>query len=328
MMAAKSDKSYRMEYRLVRGAGAFFNAMPYRCALGAAWVLGKLLYAIAGKRRREAARRVRLVFGDAIPGREVRRICWTSFRNTIFNAVEMVRIRKFGLDDMRKMIPAIDDHVHALNALLARTDGRGVLLALPHMGNWDLAGSACHLSGIPIFSVAGKQRNPYMNNFINEQRSGRGMDIIERGGRALRQIMVRIRRGEVFAILPDTRSFTPDLKVAFLGGEANLARGMASFALSLEVPVQPVIMRRIGWTRFEFDWHDPIWPSVENDREAELQRITESVMGIIDAAIRKTPEQWFWYNKRWVLDPVEDHHAEAAGEDAAIEAGPPDEGRR
>lgn len=328
-MAPRSDRSYRIEYWLVRGVGAFFSVMPYRCALGLAWLLGKLLYALAGKRRREAARRVRLVFGDSMPEREVRRVCWVSFRNTMFNAVEMMRIRKFALYDMHKMIPGLGDTMHALRALLAQTDGRGILLALPHMGNWDLAGSACHLSGVPIFSVAGKQRNPYMNGLINRQRSGRGMDIIERGGRTLRQIMVRIRRGEVFAILPDTRSFTPDLPVEFLGGVANLARGMASFAHASGVPVQPVVMRRVGWTRFEFEWHDPVWPDKANDREAELRRMTEVVIRIIDAAIRKTPEQWFWYNKRWVLDPVEQQAAgEGLEEGSEIDAGPPDEGRQ
>ena len=33
--------------------------------------------------------------------------------------------------------------------------------------------------------------------------------------------------------------------------------------------------------------------------------MTVEAVGLFDAAIRKTPEQWFWYNKRWVLDPVD-----------------------
>ena len=24
----------------------------------------------------------------------------------------------------------------------------------------------------------------------------------------------------------------------------------------------------------------------------------------IDEAVKKTPEQWFWFNKRWILEPV------------------------
>ena len=41
------------------------------------------------------------------------------------------------------------------------------------------------------------------------------------------------------------------------------------------------------------------------DRDPEEMRLTREVLERFDDAIRATPEQWFWYNKRWVLDPVE-----------------------
>ncbi|MGI5868625.1 MAG: lysophospholipid acyltransferase family protein [Kiritimatiellia bacterium] len=295
---------HRLEYEAVRGLGASLVALPYRCALGVAWGVARIAHAIASERRREAARRVRLVFGESLRPRDVRRICWLSFRNTVFNAVEMLRIRKFTREAMVEMIPDMPAVIDSLRALKTQTDGRGLVIALPHMGNWDLAGSCCHLCGVPIFSVAGRQRNPLMNDLLNRLRAGHGMDILERGGGALRQILERIRAGQTFAILPDTRAPTPDLLVPFLGGAANLARGMASFAYATNVPVVPLIMRRRGWRHFTLTLHDPIWPDKTAPKADELERITRAVATIVDAAIHETPEQWFWYNRRWVLDPV------------------------
>ncbi len=295
---------HRLEYGFVKTIGAVLNAMPYRWALVFAFVIGVFAYTLSLGRRREAERRVWLVMGDSLTPREVKRICWVSFRNTVFNAVEMLRVGKFDLADLQEMIPDIEQTREKLCAIMAKTEGRGLILALPHMGNWDLAGSGCFLSGLPIFSVAGKQRNTLMNNLINRQRSGHGMDILERGGGTLRQIMTRIRSGQLFAILPDTRSFTPDIMVPFLGGAANLARGMASFAYSAKVPVVPIIIRRQGWSHFTLEVHDEIWPDLSVEKDREIQRITGEVIGKIDTAIHATPEQWFWYNKRWVLDPV------------------------
>jgi lauroyl/myristoyl acyltransferase len=40
------------------------------------------------------------------------------------------------------------------------------------------------------------------------------------------------------------------------------------------------------------------------DKAEDCRRITQRVMDIFDAAIRAQPEQYFWYNKRWVLDPL------------------------
>lgn len=304
-MSARPKFRHRLEYAAVRALGTLLTALPYRCALFFASGVAVVLYMAADKRRYEADRRVRLVFGDSITECEVKRICWISFRNTIFNAVEMMRVRKLNLADLEEMMPDLPQAIAKLRGVMEKTEGLGLLLALPHMGNWDLAGSGCYLSGMPIFSVAGKQRNRLMDGLINRLRSGHGMEIIERGGGTLRQIVTRIKSGQLFAILPDTRSFTPDILVPFLGGVANLARGTAAFSYATKVPVVPVVIRRNGWSHFKIEIHDAIWPDFSGDKDGEIERITREVVGILDKAIHDTPEQWFWYNKRWVLDPVQ-----------------------
>jgi KDO2-lipid IV(A) lauroyltransferase len=143
---------------------------------------------------------------------------------------------------------------------------------------------------------------------MNRMRGGHGMEVLERDGgpRVYMEMLRRIRRGQVFAILPDTRSRTPALAVPFLGGTANLARGMALLAIQAGAPVVPVVMRRTAWRRFEIEFFPTLRPDPAADRDAEEMRITREVIAHFDAAVRATPEQWFWYNKRWVLDPVEE----------------------
>ena len=41
-------------------------------------------------------------------------------------------------------------------------------------------------------------------------------------------------------------------------------------------------------------------------KEEDTRRLTEKVLGGIEERIRIDPGQWFWFNKRWVLDPVEE----------------------
>jgi Kdo2-lipid IVA lauroyltransferase/acyltransferase len=45
-------------------------------------------------------------------------------------------------------------------------------------------------------------------------------------------------------------------------------------------------------------------PIVTDDKAADLRAMTEAVVRQLDEGIRRHPEQWFWYNGRWVLDPV------------------------
>ncbi|MBR1836276.1 MAG: lysophospholipid acyltransferase family protein, partial [Kiritimatiellae bacterium] len=255
----------------------------------------------------EARRRLRLVLGPGAPEREIRRAAWLSLRNVAFNAVDMLRIRKTGLDDLRRMVPQADQCIARLRETLASTGGAGVVLALPHCGNWDLAGSLVELAGLPIFSVAARQRNPYVNRMMNEMREGHGMAVLERDGgpRVFMEMLRRLKRGEIFAILPDTRSRTPGVEVPFLGGKANLARGMGLLAWQTGAAVLPLVMRRTGWRRFSVEFFPVVRADRSAPRETEERRITEEVLALFDGAVRADPGQWFWYNKRWVLDPVE-----------------------
>lgn len=301
----KIKARYKAEYRAVKILGALFCFLPYSVSLIIAAILAKIGFWFVRKRVNEAVRRIKLVKGDAVTTRQARQIAWISFRNTSFNLVEMLRIKKTNLNFIHKIMPNIEECIGQIKKVMEDADnGKGVILALPHMGNWDLTGSAVYLSGMPIFSVAGKQHNPLINKLMNDMRSGHGMAILERRTNTAAQIRTRLNAGEIFAILPDTRFITLDILTPFLGGEANLARGMAVFSRASNVPIIPTIIHRVGWKRFQIKLFTPIYPNMELDKQEDIVRLTHEVMAIIDKEIQAHPEQWFWYNKRWVLDPV------------------------
>ncbi|MFO1522196.1 MAG: hypothetical protein U1G05_09190 [Kiritimatiellia bacterium] len=94
------------------------------------------------------------------------------------------------------------------------------------------------------------------------------------------------------------------MPVRFLGKEANVVAGMGMFARMADVGVIPVILTRQGWTTHHWLAHEPIFPDAKADRDEDCRRITQAVMDIFDDAVRRHPDQYFWYNKRWVLDPL------------------------
>lgn len=292
---------HRLEYATLRGLAAVLNRLPYRAALAVAWVLSGLLFHVARFHRRETFRRIRAVFGPEMPACDVRRIAWRSMRNMAFNMVEMMRAPRIDAAWIDRHMPDFKNHSPAVKALVGQHGG--AVFTVPHMGNWDLAGWACHHAGIRMFSIAAKQKNPLVNAWINRQRES-GMTVLERGGGTLKQIIRLLRTGNVLAILPDVRMPTPDLQLPFLGGTANFGRGMAMFAITAKVPIILAVFRREGWTRHSFDRQPPLFPDPSLAKDEDARRITAAVTAQVDAAIRREPEQWFWYNKRWVLTPV------------------------
>jgi len=292
-----------VEYGALRAASGLVNILPYRVALALGWGVAWLAFHLIRSRRREAERRIREVFGATrFTDCEVRRIAWLSLRNLMFTAVDIMRTPSMTLKDLN----AISDYQESMRVMEEHhATGRGAIFAVPHMGAWELPARAVILRGVPFFSVAGKQRNPLFDQYLNSTRERSGMPILIRGASALRVIISRLKAGEMMAILPDVRMRTEDVKVRFLGKEANIGSGMALFARHAGVPIIPAVMKRVGWARHVAKVYPPIEADPSLDKQADVQRMSQAVMDIVSEAILAEPEQWFWYNRRWVLEPVE-----------------------
>ena len=198
------------------------------------------------------------------------------------------------------------DHAEVAKLTAHQTAHGGFTLAVAHLGNWELAGfTARRCDGLPIFVMMRAQSNPLTTAYLDRMREAAGVPALERHSKALAQIARRIRGGEVFTILPDIRAKTRDgsVVVPFLGGDAHLNAGAVLFAKHTNTPVFTAVVSRIGWTRHRIEVQEPIHPDPALDKDTDIRRITALVMARFDAAIRRDPGQYFWYNKRWVLDP-------------------------
>lgn len=301
MTAAPTPRlSHRIEFVALRGLTFAVRRLPYPAALALAWCLARVFLPFFGPRIREAHRRIRSVFGPTVSERRVRRIARRSLRNTVFGIVDLLRAATLGRD-------WLDRHVEggaAVRAMKQAFGGGGGILASPHMGAWELSARVGALHGLRPFSIAAHQKNALVSDYINALRNETGMPILVRGRDTLREAIRRLRNGEVMAILPDLRKPTPGLEVPFLGGQANVADGMAALARAAGVPIVPFYCLRSGWTRHRIVASPPVRPDPTAAKRADIERMTRDVFAVMDAAIRAHPEQWFWHNRRWVLDPL------------------------
>jgi len=293
----KHRPKHILEYLLLRGLAALLNAVPYPVALLLGRGLAGASWLVMRRRLSRCDERLVAVFGERFSRAARRRILRTAWRNTCFSAVELLRgqrlnrrwiERHYAGDGLRVLL----DHV---------ATGRGAVLALPHMGNWEVAGQLASRMGAPIFAIARDQKNPLTTAYLSRVRATGGLETVEIGDRLFARAVRRLRRGEVLAILPDIRAKTAPVVVDFLGGQAEIARGMALFARSANVPILPCILQRAGWSRHHWSIGAPIEPDASLDRDEDAHRMTQAVMNGIEKAVRAHPEQYFWFNKKWIL---------------------------
>lgn len=300
MATKKGPLAVNAEYAAIRFFCGFVNLVPYRAAMALASLFAWVAVDVFALKRKRTMARLRCVFPEK-PERELRRIARLSFANILQTGVEMMRAPRL----TRKWMDAhvVDGAGYKAKLQSYVDEGRGVVIMVPHSGNWYMAAWSMAKYGLPLFAIAAKQRNPKIDAWMKRQYCD--IDVVERGSaRTLVEIKSRLEAGGAFAILPDLRVKEPDVEVDFLGGKANVSHAGAMFAVKCGSPVVVAVMRREGG-KHVYDHVATLRPDpAAADKKAEAVRITREAMRLLDERIRRHPDQWFWYNKRWILEPV------------------------
>lgn len=296
---AKSAFSVNLEYFLLRFFCALVNVIPYALAMALARGFGWIGFHVVRFNRARTLERIRSVFPEKSP-RECRVIAVRSLQNVLQTGVEMMRAPKL---DRAWMDRYVKDGSHYKGLLQEFVDeGKGVVIMVPHSGNWYMAAWAMAKYGLPLFAIAARQRNPKLNAWMNRQYGD--IEVLDRDNRStLIQIHQRLRDGRAFAILPDLRVRNPDVEVDFLGGRANVSHAGAAFAVNSGCPIVLAVMTRENG-RHVFHYLKALRPDLAADKKEETRRLTREALKLLSDEIVKHPGDWYWYNKRWILEPV------------------------
>ena len=298
---AKSRFAVNLEYAALRTVCGLANAMPYAVAMAVARAFGWAAYRLLGFKRRRTRGRILSVF-PSLSRREADAIAVRSLQNILQTGVEMMRAPRLDRAWMDRHI--VDGQMYKDRLQSYVDEGRGVVIMVPHSGNWYMAAWSMARYGLPLFAIAARQRNPKLDAWMNRQYGD--IEVLDRDCRdTLVKIRERLREGHAFAILPDLRVRRRDVEVDFLGGKANVSRAGAMFAVRAGCPIVVAQMLREGG-RHVFNHIATLRPNPEaDDPKAEAARLTHEAMGLLDDAVRRRPGDWFWFNKRWILEPPE-----------------------
>ena len=182
----------------------------------------------------------------------------------------------------------VPHEAHRLRDPLAA--GRGVVAALPHMGNWDLAGAWACAEGMAVTTVVERLRPESLYENFVRYRQSLGMEVLPLSGAPPVGPLLerRLRAGRLVCLLADRELSGRGLRVPFLGASARLPPGPAWLARATEAVLLPVS------TSYEGDrMHLWVHPPVEVGPGASgLVAATEAVAATFGSAIRRDPADW------------------------------------
>lgn len=186
--------------------------------------------------------------------------------------------------------------INQQSVLNAYKKGKGVMAATMHMGNME-ASTVCARE-YKIITVAKKQRNPYINNYITNLRGKASyMEVIEKNKNTSRILISRLREKKIYALFSDHRD--KGANVNFFGKETKAPSGAISMALKFDMPFILVYNTFNDDNTITVYVTDEINLKRTNNFKEDVQNNVQLLINIMEDVIRKYPEQWMWFHDRW-----------------------------
>lgn len=286
--------AHRAEYAALRGAAGLLRGLGVRGASAVGARIGGLGFSPLRIRRAVAEEQIAKAFPE-FSAERVGEIARASFENLGRTAMETALLPSRSRVDIVQLFEQVEGW-NIVEERLAR--GHGLILASGHIGNWELGGAYLAARGLPLSAVARHMANPLVDRYLTSTRERIGMDVIH-DEQAVRRVPRAIRAGRAVAFLVDQAAIgLASTWVPFFGRLAKTPRGPAVFALRLDAPIVFAGVTRLpsGGFKFSFEAVDvPRTGSLDQDVDA----IVSAYTNVLEAHIRKAPEQYLWQHRRW-----------------------------
>jgi phosphatidylinositol dimannoside acyltransferase len=263
---------------------------------------------------------LRRVLGPDATGAELRALSRESLRSYARYWLEIFRLPVIPVERLVAETDGSGDVWVALDYLKA---GRGVIFALPHMGNWDQAGAWIIHQGAGSFTTVMERLKPesVYDKFV-AFREGLGMEVLPASGGAVNAFGIlsqRLRAGKLVCLPADRDVTGSGIEVEFFGEKAKMMVGSAALAERTGAALFPAILWYEGdrWGIF-VDKEIPV-PD-EGDRKQKVAAMMQELARSFEAGIRAHPADWHMLQRVFVADLDPERLARAGARAAAAEA--------
>ena len=178
--------------------------------------------------------------------------------------------------------------------------GRGAVLALPHMGNWDVAGHWLYLKGYRMVAVAEQLRPRALYELFYRHRVALGMQIVPLAERRAlgEELARRLAANELLTLVADRAIRGRGVEVEMFGATRPLPAGPAALSITTGSPLMPAaIYEDDGGWRCVIG--RPLSVEPTGDRRADVAALTRALAAEFERAIAAAPTQWHMLQPAW-----------------------------
>jgi len=282
---------YRIGEHMLRGFVRILPRLPAWLVLSYMRFMARVAFLLLSSYRRRMEENLTLAFGNDISTQERMALVWAAWLSFARGVLDTTQVMHYSKDRILATI-ALEGEEHIRRAL---EHGKGVLALSAHLGSFTMIGARLAAAGFPFSVVVKQPADERFARLIDGYRSRIGVCTISAKPRreAVRGILKALRSNHIVLVIADEFK-SGDVMVDFLGLKVPAPRGPATLALRTGAITLPMFVTRQRDDSLKLSVGAPIAPVERGDLEASVIATTELYTRHIEAAIRKTPDQWNW----------------------------------
>jgi len=176
--------------------------------------------------------------------------------------------------------------------------GRGVIVALPHAGNWDHAGAYFCLKGIHLVTVAERLKPERLFNEFLRYRQAMGMEVLALDSRSIATLAQRLREGHLIALVADRDLSKSGIDVEFFGKPARMPAGPAVLALKTGAVFLTAF---VHYTRNGIHiTFDELSIPESGTQEEKVAALVQKSANNFERGISQHPQDWHMLQRIWI----------------------------
>jgi phosphatidylinositol dimannoside acyltransferase len=265
--------------------------------------LGRSIADLAWRRRGKGVQRLESNYARIVPDASPERLAELSragMRSYLRYWMESFRLPAWSTERIKGGFDPKD--LHFLTDGLA--SGRGVVLALPHLANWDLAGAwVTTVLETPFTTVAERLKPETLYDRFVAYREGLGMEVLPHsGGSAFGTLARRLRDGGLVCLVADRDLSAAGVEVGFFGETARMPAGPALLAQQTGALLVPVTLWYDDSPVMQGRLHPPIEVPEAGTRAEKTSVMTQALADAFATGIAEHPEDWHMLQRLWLAD--------------------------
>lgn len=282
---------------LVRGIARRARGWSFAQASRRGRLLGRVVHGVDRRHRRVALGNLRHAYPDRDEAWR-RRVARGAFEQAGRTAVETLWSEALDRDNL----PQVADTEGLERLQAAARQGRGVIVATAHFGNWELLGIALGLLGAPLVSIARPLDDADLERTVLHLRTRTGNTVIPKT-QAVRGALRALGEGRILAVLVDQNTQRHEaVFVPFFHDLAATTPVLGHLHLRTGAPVIPAFSVPAG-DRYRLVVEDAVHVSAGDPADA-VRDLTAAVTARIERRVREMPAAWLWMHDRWRERPL------------------------